>query len=229
MTERVSLFKVTQIPESFGAVLLIFFFILLLSPYFSGADFGIFKIPLFTDKAKRWFKIIGPILFVCCALSFLPLIPANSSTPQIDPNDVYDDTGKQEIFNNYKVHVCPLGYAMIGADAEGNIFRCRRVVTQDEERFVQTTVDTNTRREDMHACPKGMYMRGLHLVNDWLICSYNGKNGLNLEASEFQAMDAIREINVCTQSPNTLSYMVGIDIKSPINFLCGAVKQSSAH
>jgi len=74
-----SLFKISGLPDSFGAVLLGFSFILLLAPYFSGADFGLFKIPIFSTEAKRWLKVVGPILFISCVLSFAPLFPANNN------------------------------------------------------------------------------------------------------------------------------------------------------
>jgi hypothetical protein len=76
MMDKSSLFKILGWPESFTVVLLIFTFILLLAPYFSGADFGVFKIPTFTPSAKRWLKFIGPFLFIICASSFIPIFPA---------------------------------------------------------------------------------------------------------------------------------------------------------
>jgi hypothetical protein len=224
MTEKVSLFKATQIPDSFGVVLLIFFLILLLAPYFSGADFGIFRIPLFTDKAKKWLKVIGPILFIFSILSFIPIIPIASAPP---PLEVYDDDIShdvtQELFNNDTyVHVCRKGFAMIGADTEKNVFKCRRVVPQDGEKNVTSILDTNTQRVNMHACPKGTYMRGLHVNNDWLICSYDSLAGPNTAASEFENTVGLK---VCIQQPNSLTYMVGIDVKNPTRILCGAIKQ----
>lgn len=73
-----SLFKISELPDSFGAVLLIFSFILLLSPYLSGADFGVFKIPVFNASANRWLKVVGPVVFCLCVLSFLPIIPTTN-------------------------------------------------------------------------------------------------------------------------------------------------------
>lgn len=65
----------------FGAPLLLFGFILLLAPYFSGADFGAFKIPLFTERARRLLKIIGPVVFILFILMFIPLIPPKEQPP----------------------------------------------------------------------------------------------------------------------------------------------------
>jgi hypothetical protein len=81
MKDYVSLFKFSGLPDSFGVILLAFTFILVLAPYFSGADFGLFKVPLFTTAAKKWLKIIGPVIFVTCVFSFIPVIPIKNSAP----------------------------------------------------------------------------------------------------------------------------------------------------
>lgn len=98
MVERVSLFKLSGLPDAFGVILLVFSFILCLSPYFSGADFGVFKIPLFTPTAKRWLRILGPVIFILVVLFYLPLwqtTPAQVSNPAAaaevvppTPNDI---------------------------------------------------------------------------------------------------------------------------------------------
>src|SRR4051812_24372771 len=77
--DKVSLFRLLGWPDPFGVVLLSLFLILLLAPYFSGADFGLFKVPMFTEGAKKWLRIIGPIMFIVCAVSFVPIIPARPS------------------------------------------------------------------------------------------------------------------------------------------------------
>ena len=74
--DKISLYKLSGIPDTFGVVLLTFAFILLLAPYFSGADFGLFKIPVFGQPAKKWLKIIGPIAFLACAFPFVPVFVA---------------------------------------------------------------------------------------------------------------------------------------------------------
>jgi hypothetical protein len=79
--DRTSLFKILGLPDSFGVVLLSFSLILLLSPYFSGADFGLFKIPTFGPPAKRWLRVIGPIIFGLVVLFFIPTIPTTGSRP----------------------------------------------------------------------------------------------------------------------------------------------------
>lgn len=76
--DRISLFRSSGLPDAFGAVLLILALILLLAPYFSGADFGIFKIPVIGLSGKRWLRFLGPIAFVLCIVSFLPIIPTTN-------------------------------------------------------------------------------------------------------------------------------------------------------
>lgn len=78
--DKLSLYKLSGLPDSFGVVLLSFSFILLLAPYLSGGDFGIFKIPIFSDKAKRGLKIFGPVLFLLCAVAFIPVFPSSKKT-----------------------------------------------------------------------------------------------------------------------------------------------------
>ena len=76
--EKQSFFELVHWPQPFPSILITFAFILLLSPYLSGSDFGLFKIPLFSDGAKKWLRIIGPIAFLLSALAFVPLIPKSN-------------------------------------------------------------------------------------------------------------------------------------------------------
>ena len=77
MGEKISLFEWSKLPTPFGVTVLILSLIFLLSPYLSGTDFGIFKIPPFSETAKRYLRIIGPIVFLLCVFSFLPLWTAS--------------------------------------------------------------------------------------------------------------------------------------------------------
>jgi tetratricopeptide (TPR) repeat protein len=95
LEERASIIKLLGLPETFAVLLLTFSFILLLAPYFSGADFGLFKIPQFTDSARKKLKLIGPIAFLALVMLFVPLIPRrvpelNEPNPDIatDPNTI---------------------------------------------------------------------------------------------------------------------------------------------
>lgn len=71
------------LPETFAVLLLTFSFILLLAPYFSGADFGLFKIPPFTDSARKKLKIIGPIVFLALVMLFVPMMRVPKSNDPV--------------------------------------------------------------------------------------------------------------------------------------------------
>ena len=90
--DRSSLFKLSGLPDSFGVVLLSFSFILLLAPYFSNADFGLFKIPNFTQPAKKWLKILGPVMFLACILSFMPFFPVNNKADSPTPGNLHPES-----------------------------------------------------------------------------------------------------------------------------------------
>ncbi len=81
MEERASIVKLLGLPETFAVLLLTFSFILSLAPYFSGADFGLFKIPQFTDPARKKLKIIGPLIFLALVVLFVPIIPTRVPKP----------------------------------------------------------------------------------------------------------------------------------------------------
>ena len=59
-----SLLQYLNCPEQFRDILLTFSFILFLSPYFNGCDFGIIRIPEFSNKLKKRLQFIGPILII---------------------------------------------------------------------------------------------------------------------------------------------------------------------
>lgn len=50
------------LPPAFGLTVLIFVFILALAPWLSGKDFGIFKVPQFSEHGRKRLRLIGPIL-----------------------------------------------------------------------------------------------------------------------------------------------------------------------
>ncbi len=57
-----NIFEIFGIPSEFGLSLLTVSLILFLSPYFSGVDFGVIKIPKLKIKTKKWLKFVGPVL-----------------------------------------------------------------------------------------------------------------------------------------------------------------------
>jgi tetratricopeptide (TPR) repeat protein len=72
-----------------------FLLILLLSPYFSGADFGLFKVPAFSKRAKKVLKIASPIVFVLCVLCFVPIVTLEQ--PNIEGAERYAARGFQTL------------------------------------------------------------------------------------------------------------------------------------
>jgi hypothetical protein len=84
--DRTSLFKMTTLPDAFGVVLLVFSFILLLAPYFSGTDFGLFKVPTVNDPTKKVLKIIGPVIFISIVLLFVPIVPNTKEVVSASPS-----------------------------------------------------------------------------------------------------------------------------------------------
>ena len=75
MSDNRSIITILGIPEEFGTFLLIFSFILLVAPYLTGQDFGIFKVPSFRDSTAKQLKFWGPVCFLCSFLLFFPFIP----------------------------------------------------------------------------------------------------------------------------------------------------------
>jgi hypothetical protein len=66
-------------PQSFTTTVLILALIFALSPYLAGADFGIIRIPSFPPNARRVLRIVGPLVFLFCAVVlFFPFFDARS-------------------------------------------------------------------------------------------------------------------------------------------------------
>ncbi len=63
-------------PQSMGTVGVLLL-ILLIAPYAAGQDFGIFKVPSFSIRARRRLKLIAPVLCLVFAIGFAPWPAAN--------------------------------------------------------------------------------------------------------------------------------------------------------
>jgi hypothetical protein len=72
-SHRRSIIEIIRLPETFGVVLLTGSLVLLLSPYMSGADFGIFKVPIFPSETARILRAVGPAAFLLALFLFLPV------------------------------------------------------------------------------------------------------------------------------------------------------------
>jgi serine/threonine protein kinase len=75
--------ELLPLPDAFGAILLVFTFILTLSPYLHGADFGVFKVPTFSASTRDTLTIIGPVTFILVIALYVPVWKANESTETI--------------------------------------------------------------------------------------------------------------------------------------------------
>lgn len=63
------------LPPEFGVILLVISSVLLLSPYFPGIDIGPLKIPVFSERARRGLRIVGPLALLIAAGLHFPLFP----------------------------------------------------------------------------------------------------------------------------------------------------------
>lgn len=112
---------------------------------------------------------------VSSAFVTLLLVPCLLLARPCAAQQKYVDRNNQETLNGVKLHACPVGYAMAGANVKGNKFTCERVVPKSEESQVQSVLDSGTQKDfgkgNMHVCPEGTYMRGLHSKQDELLCS----------------------------------------------------------
>jgi hypothetical protein len=81
----------------------------------------------------------------------------------------YDmDPGTQCTVGGVRMHCCPTGYVMIGADAAHNSFKCGPL--QAAQPAGPPTLDNGTQRYGMHSCPAGSVMVGLRLDTNQLAC-----------------------------------------------------------
>jgi len=71
--KRLSTFDLIKLPQTFEVVLLTLGLILLVSPYIGGADFGIFKVPIFKTAIKQFLQYFGPFLFLLIIALFIPI------------------------------------------------------------------------------------------------------------------------------------------------------------
>lgn len=68
-----STYQILGIPDTVSGILFTLALILVLSPYASGVDLGVVKIPAFGDKTKRWLKGIGPLSLILTIGLFVPV------------------------------------------------------------------------------------------------------------------------------------------------------------
>jgi hypothetical protein len=95
------------------------------------------------------------------------------TTDYINDGVVYDPPNSgaaatQCNVGGYWMHCCPSGYALVGADPNGNVFKCAAMDAPGN--LGPPTLDTDTQRNDMHSCPYGQVMVGLRVDWNLLAC-----------------------------------------------------------
>jgi hypothetical protein len=95
MNDKKSVLDLLGLPSQFGYTLLIIGLILALAPYFSSYDFGVLKIPDFTDRTKKILRIIGPMSFLIAISFHLRLYDPNR--PHSKPNNGHVLTHNGEV------------------------------------------------------------------------------------------------------------------------------------
>jgi hypothetical protein len=68
------------------------------------------------------------------------------------------------------MHCCQPGSAMIGVRDDQNVWKCITLDSVMGEPFL----DMGTQRFDMHACPLGSVMLGMHAAFNYLACEFPG-------------------------------------------------------
>src|SRR5579872_3326220 len=84
------------------------------------------------------------------------------------------DSGSQCTVGGVTMHCCPykngMLTVMVGARIDQNVFKCQPIgLAQNSD---TSFLDTSTQRNNMHACPFGSLMRGLHVGLNDLTCLY---------------------------------------------------------
>lgn len=75
MCTRESLFQLAQLPAGFGQTILVLALILMLTPYFAGADFGVVKIPILNHVTKLRLRWLGPLVMLAVLGAFPAVWP----------------------------------------------------------------------------------------------------------------------------------------------------------
>lgn len=73
MKKKKNTFDLLNFPPQVIGLVFTFSLILLVSPYFEGLDFGIFKVPNFSLTFKRFLQFFGPPFFIFTLFLFFPL------------------------------------------------------------------------------------------------------------------------------------------------------------
>jgi hypothetical protein len=81
--DKTSLLSSIGLPGEFGVALLLLALVLLLAPYFAGHDFGVVKIPAFSDIAQRRLRVLGPLAMLVALALHIPMIKPEGKPPDV--------------------------------------------------------------------------------------------------------------------------------------------------
>lgn len=131
--------------------------------------------------------------------------------------------GRQETWEGIKLHACPVGYAMAGANVRENKFTCQRVVPASDEAQVQSVLDGGTQKNlgwgKMHVCPDGTYMRGLRNDKNKLLCSSVSSVKLKSPFVDAKGNTQGNDMHICPVRLKQQTVMTGIHTGKN-NFAC---------
>ena len=94
-----SILEAAGLPEQFGLLVLSIGVVLLLSPYLSGSDLGVIKIPTLPDNAKRSLKIVGPLTLAVAIGVHLRILETEIDEPEPPPETSTQETDGPEEFS----------------------------------------------------------------------------------------------------------------------------------
>jgi len=100
---KISTFHLLGIPDQLAITLALLGLILFLAPYIEGADFGILRVPRFSEPLRRTFKRLGPLLLLVPLTLFVPVWPERPAASLVSTPEVA--TGPASVWDEENAHV----------------------------------------------------------------------------------------------------------------------------
>ena len=150
---------------------------------------------------------------------FLMLVALNVQSAEIIYEWV-DDRSASPAGMGKSMHYCPDGF-MVGLHVRKNDFLCRLPGMPSS---IQPFDDRDTARWDMHACPYGTAMVGLHVSDNVLKCASIQNLGNMIYWREFLSLSpegVTGQVRYGMHACPIGSYMVGVHVRGNA-FLCGS-------
>lgn len=162
-----------------------------------------------------------------CVLITALIAAALTGTCCAQEEKVDGPPGHQEEWRGLKLHACPAGYAMAGANVVDNRLTCVRIVPQGKEGTVTSVLDGGTQGNlgdgDIHICPSGMYMRGLHNGQNKLLCSSDPFSHLGVSFLDARGSTQGNDMHICPRRNGKATVMTGIR-NDKDDFACAEVR-----